>query len=996
MNESTTLSMLTDSAIPADRQERLAEILDRYLSELELGVPPHVDDLIAEHPDLADELRLYVDSLHLLHGVTTGLHPSVPQRSAAMEATSKRLGDYEIVRELGRGGMGIVYEARQLSLNRQVALKVLPFAAVLDDKQLSRFRTEAQAAAQLHHPHIVPVFAVGQERGVHFYAMQYIEGQSLDRACDELRRRAASESQQATSPAPRRASAGERSESADTQPPSALSTIASSRSRDYCRTVARLGVQAAEALQHAHEYGIVHRDVKPSNLLLDHDGKLWVTDFGLARMQAGSGVTVSGDLVGTLRYMSPEQAAGNNALVDPRSDVYALGATLYELLTLKYAHDGENREQLLRQIEQEEPKSPHALNEAIPADLETIVLTAMAKSREDRYDSAQEMADDLSRFLAGKPTLARRPTLLERGGKWLRRHQRVVLAATLCLAVLTVMSTLGMFLIAKEKARTDAARVRAEDNYHAADRNLQRAEEHFEQARQVVDRFGSQLADQLADLPGSERLRGALLRDTLEYYREFIAYASNDPELQEDLARTCFKAARVAEQLGARSEAHELYEQALRGFQEIAETQESTERLVAYQALCNNNIGLLLASQNDTSAALAAYRRAIELETGLVQQQPERAEFARSLAETYGNLGLLQQQTGRIDDARRSLTRAVQMLEELAVREPLEASHQHDLAITCNNLSYVLRQDDWQSAEASCRRAITILEKLTAAEADTPTYVYDLALCYNNLGAIQGHRNSWSQAAASYRQAIDRLEQLARQAPAVVRYQRDLAVSLNNLGQAHSQQQDWHKAEQTLERGSEILSKLVEDYPDQLQFRSSLAGLLNNQALALERAGQDEQALPLYSTAIEHQRFAVERAPQTIEYRTFLSKHYVNYGRALRATGRPGEAAQAAIEHRKLWPEDGDHLFQIGLEIVAAARELGGEDATTDVNLRKHYEAEAIATLRQALRAGYQPSGDLAGLDELDSLHNHAQFVELVREVALRREDPLLSLGERP
>jgi serine/threonine protein kinase len=346
----------TTVAIPADqpRAERLAVALDRYMRELESGgIPPDLDALVAEHPDLADELRSYVDSLKMLHQMTAGMR-QMPTRPEPVEEgiATKRLGDYDIQREIGRGGMGIVYEARQLSLNRQVALKVLPFAAMMDDKQIARFRTEAQAAAQLHHPNIVPVHAVGQERGVHFFAMQFVPGQSLEAALQELR--TASEVPRGATPSEalgRTSAASDLAGVAETETFAAFSTRVSTRSRAYCHSVARLMIQAAEAIQHAHECGVIHRDVKPSNLLLDRGGKLWVTDFGLARMQSDSGVTMTGDVVGTLRYMSPEQAAGATALVDARADVYSLGATLYELLTLRPPHTGDNRQAMLRQIE---------------------------------------------------------------------------------------------------------------------------------------------------------------------------------------------------------------------------------------------------------------------------------------------------------------------------------------------------------------------------------------------------------------------------------------------------------------------------------------------------------------------------------------------------------------------------------------------------------------------------------------------------------------------
>ncbi len=427
-----------DSTLSAGASPRrqLVEILEGYLADLESGCAQDESALLLAHPELADELRPYLDSLRLLHGATRDIRAARFAANGAgdeeAQPHSRQIGDYRIVREIGRGGMGIVYEAHQKSLNRKVALKVLPFAAVLDQRQIARFRNEAQAAAQLHHPHIVPVFAVGQELGVYYYAMQYIDGQSLEQAIGELRDSVATQPPTAIRGEHSTHVGGALNGSTTTKHIGAADVRTSQRSirhGDFFRTAARLGKEAAEALEHAHQFGIVHRDIKPSNLLLDEHGKLWVTDFGLARIQAGSGVTLTGDVVGTLRYMSPEQASGQTALVDVRTDVYSLGVTLYELLTQRQAFPGDDRQSLLRRIVSEEPIPPRRLNPNLPIDLETIVLSAMAKPREERYATAQALSDDLGRFLAGEPTLARRPTLVDRAAKWARRHRPLVALA---------------------------------------------------------------------------------------------------------------------------------------------------------------------------------------------------------------------------------------------------------------------------------------------------------------------------------------------------------------------------------------------------------------------------------------------------------------------------------------------------------------------------------------------------------------------------------------
>jgi len=346
--------------------------------------------------------------------------------------------------------MGIVYEAEQISLGRRVALKILPFAAMLDPRQLQRFHNEARAAASLRHPNIVGVHAVGCQRAVHFYAMEYVEGKSLAEVIQELREQqvagsrqqaAGSRRRQRVTPSPPHPATPTLG-SAETQPePQAVvSTEGSHRTSEFFRSAARLAIQAAEALEHAHQMGVVHRDVKPSNLLVDDRGHLWVTDFGLAITPGTANLTMSGDLLGTLRYMSPEQVQAKHGLLDHRTDIYSLGVTLYELLALRPAFAGEDRPGLLVQIAEDEPPPPRRFNAAIPRDLETIVLKAMAKEPQQRYASAQELADDLKRFLADEPIRARRASLWERTAKWSRRHKALVASAASIAAILLVVA----------------------------------------------------------------------------------------------------------------------------------------------------------------------------------------------------------------------------------------------------------------------------------------------------------------------------------------------------------------------------------------------------------------------------------------------------------------------------------------------------------------------------------------------------------------------------
>jgi serine/threonine protein kinase len=544
---------------------RLMEAVRQYQADLDGGRRPSRRDFLARCPDIAAELSECLEGLEFLYSAAPRLHRDSPAVAAPLEPDGT-LGDFRLLREVGRGGMGVVYEALQLSLGRRVALKVLPLAATLDARQLQRFENEARAAAHLHHGNIVPVFAVGCERGVHYYAMQFIDGRTLAAVIDHLR--------QAPAPA---------APAADTAAGAGSLTGQSINSPSFFRGVATLGVQAAEALEYAHQMGVVHRDVKPANLLLDGRGNLWVTDFGLARFQANPSFTAPGDLVGTLRYMSPEQAAGQ-PVIDPRSDVYSLGATLYELLTLQPAFGARDRRECLRQILETEPAPPRRLNRAIPPELETVVLKAMGRQPEDRYASARELAEDLRRFLDDRPVQARRPGLRERSARWARRHRRLVAGAMLGLVAAVLVLALTTWQVARAEARTASANDKLREEQAALEEEKaklkeeerrtrealarevaqrDRAENNYRQARKVLDFLTRLGVEELADRPQLQGLRKKLLSELLDYYQEFIDQQGED-EPAPELVEARVQVAELLDEIGRKEESRAAFARAMR------------------------------------------------------------------------------------------------------------------------------------------------------------------------------------------------------------------------------------------------------------------------------------------------------------------------------------------------------------------------------------------------------------------------------------------------
>lgn len=445
----------------------LVSAVESIADRMRRGEEVDIEEIARQFPGQTEYVRELVETLHQLSQLQRDdsiLDEESGDSTVSGPTQLRRIGEYEVLRRIAAGGMGIVFEARQSSLDRRVALKVLRLISGLDERQLQRFENEARAAATLHHPNIVPVFDFGEDRGIHYYAMQYIDGPSLAEVISFMRS-CCQDCKEAT-PIADTGKLETRNLSDSTK--SRLQSAAAVRSaRDpdsYISMVIRWGIQAAEAIGHAHEHGVLHRDIKPGNLLLDCEGDVWVADFGLARHSGSVTVTIPGDIIGTIRYMSPEQAIGHGKFVDHRSDVYSLGVSLYEMLSLQPAFDGDDRNELLHQISSLEPVRLTSINPWMPQELQSIVGKAIAKDPADRYQSAEELANDLKRYLSQEPIQARPPTIFNRSVRWIQRNRTVTVAA------FVVFLTLGVAAIASVWSSvrvTRAAMVTERLLYHA-------------------------------------------------------------------------------------------------------------------------------------------------------------------------------------------------------------------------------------------------------------------------------------------------------------------------------------------------------------------------------------------------------------------------------------------------------------------------------------------------------------------------------------------------
>ncbi len=649
-----------------DSFDRLAE---EFADRCRRGESPSIEEFVARLPEQAQRIRDLFPSVGMMEQLKRRVDAGREDSYSLHEPGLESLGEYRIVRELGRGGMGIVYEAFQESLQRHVALKVIPRQSLLDARRRQRFHREAMAVAQLHHTNIVPIFAVGEHDGLPYYAMQYIRGDGLDRRLERWR-----------------------SEGHDRGP-------------RHWRFVAMIGKQAAEALQYAHDQGILHRDIKPANILVDEHEVAWLTDFGLAKVMGRDDLTNSGDVVGTLRYLAPEALRGE---ADHRADIYSLGLTLYELLTLQLPFGDRSPSELVRCVTEEQPIRPRKVDASIPRDLETIILKATARDPGHRYATAGDLAADLRWFIEGRPILARRASPPERLVRWCQRNKG--LAAALGVAAVAFLFALVATLV----------------GYVTTSRALDRTMANEAAERQVIGRFFDILVD--ADdhgpfsnqwgppawggppsgggdrnppeggpnppgqeppsdgqgpAPGSDskQVRGkppqsgegrphpgggmpkqvvaainqreaALLETVLEFYARFAERNATNSRLQGEDARAYRKVATLYRKLGRFDEAEQAHEKSLRRFEALAAAHPDD---AGYQLELARTVALddqpdIDNSQPDRSAA--ALRQGIGIVERLLEKTPRKPVHAAALARWNGRLGhVLFEKLGRTEEA---------------------------------------------------------------------------------------------------------------------------------------------------------------------------------------------------------------------------------------------------------------------------------------------------------------------------------------------------------
>jgi serine/threonine-protein kinase len=1013
----------------APEHEPIDDLADDFLARYRRGERPPLTEYATANPQLAEEIRELFPTLVMLERLSPRMEDLSADLAAAGPAAGvpQQLGEYRILREVGRGGMGIVYEAEQLSLGRHVALKVLPAHAVLTPHLLTRFQNEARVAARLHHTNIVPVFGVGEDQGIHFYAMQFIQGHSLDAVLEELRRLQESGAPLLDVPA----SSGSSLDGAATGCTSIRQRGDTSASYStahgvFFRSVARMGLQVADALAYAHSQGVLHRDVKPSNLLLDAHGCVWVTDFGLAK-QEGSELTKTGDVVGTLRYLAPERFRGTS---DVRSDIYGLGVTLYELLAIRPAFDETDRVRLVHDIVHVDPVSPRRLQGRVPRDLETIVLKAMAKEPPARYQTAEDIAADLRRFLDDQPIAARRARAAERVWRWcVRRPALAGLSAALLLSLfIGLAGVLWQWRRAetslKEAVRQQGAAEsslsvaklatqRAERNLQEADRQrgiarqeAQRAEANHRTARQAVDELFTMVSeDELRSYPQLQPLRVRLMMRAHEYYQGMLERQGDDPKARAELAENYLRIAAIQRTIGAVSESSDAYEKGIALLEAILAEGYEPSAALQLAGSCSY-LALQHIRERKFEEAGRLLLRARDVLEVAAEKTPS-TEADRLTAMTLNNIAWWTSQRPS-DDRVQAAEDAIDMHEQalviyrrLAKENPSDYVIHRAVSSTLSNMArrnmYVGRNEEAQRLFEECLQIRQGLAEDNPASHDAKWYV---AAAFDGLGDVLSRMSPATpevrqRAGEHYQKAVDILEPLVHDNPVITDYPKTLVDVLTGIAGLHAKANDLHSASLAQQRVTALLKARLSQDPGNWRHHSDLAASTAAQADLARKLQRHADSITLRFAARDAWKEARRLEPWMLTgYRNAIIVNLSNLMQELGAAERLGEVYEIALERRELC--DGDPrrvlILAAGLERSVRAALRGAELSPDQAELAEECLDLAIELFLTGAEAAPTEAEDV--VDGRPFMRDYAALA--AAEAALQKEpNSAAALAER-
>lgn len=943
-------SSLGDSADRDPVEELAAEFAERYRNGDEVSI----DDYVRKYPAFAEDIRELFPTIAAMERLGTKRI-----RDAAMEGRMKpkQLGDFRIVDEIARGGMGIVYEAEQVSLDRRVAVKILPSHAFSRQKDVQRFYREAKTAAGLHHSNIVPVFGVGEEKGQHYIVMQLIRGVGLDEVLGEIKRIfVEGSSSDKSSTSVNRFNAIARSAAnlveSDLQAQSTRiraeleddtvevpmrsgkmarrlikpTALRASLGKDYFRNVAKIGLQAAQALDYAHAHETLHRDIKPGNLILDENGRVWVADFGLAKVVADDDVTRSGDIVGTIAYVAPERFKGKTT---KSSDIYSLGVTLHEMLTLQKAFTGQDRVEVLSQVTHDGITPPSKLNPSVPRDLETIVMKAAASETTDRYRSAGALARDLQAFLEDRPIEARRLSHIEHGYRWCRRNR--LTTAMACGIILLIGSVIGLLASGYRDAelgrqREESQRLRAERVADEAIGFIDGIYEHFAPAALSDASLADNSIDAgLSNGNGEPREETPISKDTaimlenlLEFYDNFADDAADTNLVAIKRISASRRVADLHHRLDQLQDAKDSYQEAIRRIGALPESLRKTAAMRIETARVHNGLGL---ASRDANAHRSA--RDVLSEEGSREERFELAttQYFLHVAEVFdwrfrGGRG----QRNKLNNAEsetNSLKNAKVILNQLLKESPEQADYKLLLA-KC----LLFERDFRRGKEASGDRlqAIDILSDLVLKHPDRPEFQYEFGrvlLKQNRYVTLLRFRrrpdeSQLSESSRELQRALDATADLEVSHPNIPKYYQ-LKKELNEcLALVLHMQGELAESDSRFERAIQMQRLLIAHAEDQEKHRPWLHFLQIRRGHVLVDEENYQRAEELLSSSVAKLERIIEESPNDHErglpsfhgFMVRVAEEHLDlaYGNLAKISRELGNESAAQAWSKKLMP----------------------------------------------------------------------------------------------
>jgi serine/threonine-protein kinase len=820
------------------------------------------------------------------------------ESNGALAATGlyqpSRRDRYRLDRLHATGGIGRVWQAHDAEFGREVALKELRPDRRDKPDHLARFVREAQITGQLEHPGIVPVYELNRraESGQPFYVMRFIRGRTLSQAIGDYY----------------------------AEPRGTMV--------EFRKLLGAL-VEVCNAVAYAHARGVVHRDLKGSNIVLGNFGEVIVLDWGLAKLvadaepaadrslvqapDAPADETQAGVVVGTPGYMAPEQAEGTGARVGPSSDVYGLGAILYEILTGQPPHTGSDRHELLRRARDERPPTPRSVRPGTPPALEAVCVRALSRDPKERYSSATDLAAEIERWLADEPVQAWPEPLPVRAGRWARRHRPLLAGAAALLLTAVVSLAINNVMLGNEKKRTEEAKTKTEDalvlantNYiemerqrtlaqgseaaekvahQATDTARQRAIANLRKACDSVDQMLTRVGEDptlLAYEPRMEQVRRRLLQDALDYYQDFLQEHADDAELRRETVRAARRAANILQDLGRHAEAAPIYKQAVTLCSKLVDEFPKDASYKQELGGLHNSLGILYMARGEYKQADTAYAKALDIKRDLVKTYDRVPDYQQELANTLHNRGRLLRELGKTEPAIEAVGEAIQIRQVLIELYSRQPTYRYNLGRDLNVYANLLGDRGARDEEETVlRQTLALQEELTNEYPGVPDYRQALALTHMNLGILLRKTSRPDKAEDELKESLKLRKKLADDFPSIPRYRSEYARTFGSLALCLDELQRPADAIKAGQDGVDIQKKLADDFPHMPELRSQLATGRVQLGYVLLHAGEVKAAEKAFQDGVDVAKKLVAEYPNVPDYRNTLSILYQDVGATL-------------------------------------------------------------------------------------------------------------------